>query len=198
MKSENKDLNGYDGDIGEVDLFGLNEFGEPEGMNPTWGAVIGAGLGTGTAIAVRALATPGGSFDYHKWAEGIGFLVGGATSGVMIAFPGTRAAGWSGLAASFLACGLRQIEVLFQTTEQVTGIGAPVIERLDGFGITVPEYVPQMYGVAGAQVSNGRPPVDLMGGAGALPHSSAQAVEVMGAPLSGLGAHFGATLFGGQ
>jgi len=201
-----------------VDLFGLDEFGNPTGMDQIWGAVIGGGLGTGTAIAVRALAgePAAGKFDWKKYSEGVGFLVGGAASGLMMAFEGTRAAGTAGLAVAFLTNGLRQLESLF--SEKSAGLGAATIERLNGvvmerlspgtrnvgLGIPSAQYVPEAYGtipgvygtpVAGTQISTGQPPVDLMAPQN-LPQSAYQ-VELMGGPaLSGLGMHYGATLFG--
>lgn len=243
MKSDTA-LGAYgDGDyteMGQVDLFGLDEFGQPVGMNPLWGAVIGGGIGTGTAIAVRALSAgygPGATtFDYHKWSEGIGFAVGAATSGLLMAFPGTRAAGWAGMAVTFMTNGLRQLEQMFTETatpaevikkleEKGVHLDAAVIEQLNGvtieslspgtrdvqgFGVADIEEVPEAYGtipgvygtemgvaVAGPQIATGTPPIDLMA-AGALPQSAYHVGLMNGPALSGLGAHYGATLFGGE
>lgn len=220
-------LGAYDydySDMGQVDLFGLNEFGMPEGMNPLWGAVIGGGIGTGTAIAVRALA---GKSDYGKWSEGIGFGVAAASSGLLMAFPGTRAAGWAGLAVAFMTNGLRQLEQMFTKGGGTAGWGAATIEPLNGvtieslspgtrdisgFGVAeideVPEAygtipgvygpeMPQLMGVAGPQLSAGAPPVDL-GQQENLPENSYHVALMNGPALHGLGAHYGATLFGGQ
>lgn len=201
--SDTKGLDGLDG-YGEVDLFGLDEFGQAVGIHPAWGAVIGGGLATGTSIAIRALEP--NNAGLNKWSEGIGFAVGAVASGVMIAFDYTKAAGWAGLASCFLSNGLRQLERLF-TEEKMEGYGYPaverlngaIVERLDGFGVAVPENVPPIVGaVAGPQLS-AAPPVDLMQ-PGALP-GSARGVNIMGAgapSLHGLGAHYGATLFGGS
>lgn len=200
--------------VGEVDLFGLDEFGQQVGMNSAWGALIGAGLGTGTAIAVRALAA---APTWKKYSEGVGFFVGAAASGLLMAFQGTRGAGWAALAATAATNGLRQLEVLFSPAA-LAGMGAAVIEPLNGvvieplngefgqFGVAEIEQVPRAYGtipgvygpmgVAGPQLSQ-TPPIDLMD-MGALPANSQQ-VALMGGPsLSGLGAYYGATLFGGQ
>jgi hypothetical protein len=213
------DIELMDADSGKVDLFGLDEFGSPNGMNPLWGAIIGGGLGTGTAIAVRALAgaPAAGKFDWKKYSEGIGFAVGAATSGLMIAFEGTRAAGWAGLAVAFMTNGLRQLESMFM--EKTAMFGAATIEPLNGvtteflspgtrdvgLGVADVQYVPEAYGtipgvygtpVAGTQMGTA-PPVDLMA-AHNLPANSYQ-VELMGGPaLSGLSAHYGATLFGSE
>lgn len=219
-------------DMGQVDLFGLNEFGMPEGMNPLWGAVIGGGIGTGTAIAVRALAgkAAAGKTDWSKYSEGIGFAVGGLSSGLMMAFPGTRAAGWAGLAVAFMTNGLRALEQMFTKTTAVSGWGAAVIEPLNGvtieslspgtrdvngFGVADIQEVPEAYGtipgvygpdasqmpqlmaVAGPQLSAGRPPVDTMQ-QNNLPQNSYHVSLMNGPNLSGLGASYGATLFGGE
>lgn len=233
-------LGAYDySDMGQVDLFGLNEFGMPDGMNPLWGAVIGGGIGTGTAIAVRALGGKPtvGKTDWGKWSEGIGFAVGGLSSGLMMAFPGTRAAGWAGLAVSFMTNGLRALEQMFTKTSaatkkgaHVSGWGAAVIEPLDGvtieslspgtrdlsgFGVADIQSVPEAYGtipgvygpdqsqmpqlmaVAGPQLSMGAPPVDT-NQQGNLPQNSYHVGLMNGPALSGLGASYGATLFGGE
>jgi hypothetical protein len=216
------ELGAYDIELMEadnkVDLFGLDEFGVPVGMNQLWGAVISGGLGTGTSIAVRALAKDAvaGAFDWKKYSEGIGFGVAAGASGLMMAFPGTRSAGWAGLAVAFMTNGLRQLEKMF---EKKTALGAAVVEPLNGvvmehlspgtrdvgLGVATSAYVPEAYGtipgvygtpVAGTQIGTA-PPIDLMA-AGNLPANSYQ-VQLMGGPqMSGLGAHYGATLFGGE
>lgn len=214
------DINLMEADSGSVDLFGLDEFGVPAGMNQLWGAVIGGGLGTGTAIAVRALAGEpvAGKFDWSKYSEGVGFAVAAGASGLMMAFPGTRAAGWAGMAVAFMTNGLRQLEKMF--VEKTEGaFGAATIEPLNGvvmeslspgtrdvgLGIPSASYVPEAYGtipgvygtpVAGTQIGQA-PPLDLMAPQN-LPANSYQ-VSLMGGPqMSGLGAHYGATLFGGE
>lgn len=199
------------GEIGNVDLFGLDDFGSPVGLNPAWGAAIVAGLSTSTSIAVRAFTSLP-----TRWSEGVGFAVGAVASAGMIAMEGTRNAGWAGLAAAFLSNGLRQLEVLLSSKPVVLGLPmvrnippgrdirgvmvSPVRNFAGGLGVTIPTNVPQMYGagVAGPQLGrqNGGPPVDLMQ-AGSLPASS-QHVQMMGGrQMSGLGQHYGATLFGG-
>jgi hypothetical protein len=214
------DLELMEADSGSVDLFGLDEFGVPAGMNQLWGAVIGGGLGTGTAIAVRALSGEpvAGKFDWKKYSEGVGFAVAAGASGLMMAFPGTRAAGWAGMAVAFMTNGLRQLEKMFVETTPAA-FGAATIEPLNGVvmeslspgsrdvGLGIPSagYVPEAYGtipgvygtpVAGTQIGNA-PPVDLMAPQN-LPANSYQ-VSLMGGPqMSGLGAHYGATLFGGE
>ena len=220
-------LGAYDySDMGQVDLFGLNEFGMPEGMNPLWGAVIGGGLGTGTAIAVRAMTDSTSS--YRKWSEGIGFAVGAATSGVMMMFPGTKAAGWAGLATAVMTNGLRQLEAVFTKSGDTKGIGAAVIEPLngvvieslspgtrdvDGFGVPNIQEVPEAYGtIPGVYGPDMNQMPQIMGVAGPqlsagvpvdvkqrnnLPANSYHVQLMNGPGVHGLGTHYGATLFGG-
>ena len=199
---------GYDGDVGQVDLFGLDEFGQNPGVDGLWGAAIGAGLSTGTSIALRALVK---NPTVRKWSEGIGFLVGGGVSGAMAAMEKTRYAGWTGLMTAFLSNGLRQVETLLfpddaaeamalaqKKLDKVMGLlSAEQKKMLEG---AMPELMAPVveYGapvVETAGYLGSAPPVNLMDnshlGAGAAD------VQLMGGPeISGLGAHFGATLFG--
>lgn len=101
------DADGFS-DVGEVDMFGLDEFGQPAGGDSMWGAVIGGGVGTGAAIIARAMTSPTSSF--HKYSELTGLLAGGLAGGVMMAFPGTRRMGWAALATAFVTNGMRQLE----------------------------------------------------------------------------------------
>jgi hypothetical protein len=101
------DTDGFS-DVGEVDMFGLDEFGEPAGGDSMWGAVIGGGVGTGAAIIARAMTAPTSSI--HKFSELAGLAAGAAAGGVMMAFPGTRRMGWAAMATAFVTNGLRQLE----------------------------------------------------------------------------------------
>lgn len=102
------DNNNTDLGLGNVDAFGLDEMGQPVGLNPVWGAVVGTGLGTATAIATRQFMS-----QYADKSELIGFGVAALASGAMIAFEGTRAAGWTSLASAVLNNGLRSVELMF-------------------------------------------------------------------------------------
>lgn len=202
---------GYEGDVGQVDLFGLDEFGQNPGVDGLWGAAIGAGLSTGTSIALRALTK---NPTVHKWSEGIGFLVGGGVSGAMAAMEKTRYAGWTGLMTAFLSNGLRQVETLLFPDDAAQMMAAmqkklaaamaklspedqKVINELKG---AMPELMAPVVEFAAPVIETAgylgsAPPVNLMDnshlGAGAAD------VQLMGGPeISGLGAHFGATLFG--
>lgn len=94
--------------LGGIDAFGLDEMGQPVGLNPVWGAVVGTGLGTIGAIATRQFAP---RLAAHS--ELIGLGLSALASGGMIFFEGTRAAGWTGLASAFLNNGLRQMELMY-------------------------------------------------------------------------------------
>jgi hypothetical protein len=96
------------GEVGQVDMFGLDEFGMPAGADSLWGAVVGGGLGTGTAIIVRRVTDPGSTL--YNYSEALGLLAGGIAGGVMMAFPGSRRMGWAAIAAAFVTNGLRQVE----------------------------------------------------------------------------------------
>ena len=101
------DADGFS-DVGEVDMFGLDEFGQPAGGDSMWGAVIGGGVGTGVAIIARKMSDPTKSI--HKFSELLGLAAGGLAGGVMMAFPGTRRMGWAAVATAFVTNGLRQLE----------------------------------------------------------------------------------------
>lgn len=97
----------YD-NMGEVDMFGLDEFGQPAGGDSMWGAVIGGGVGTGAAIIARAMTKP--TSKIHQYSELAGLLAGGIAGGIMMAFPGTRRMGWAAAATALVTNGLRQFE----------------------------------------------------------------------------------------
>lgn len=209
--SDDKSLGAYDGDmdggeIGELDLFGLDEFGNPAGSRELWGAVLGSAVSTGVAIAARAFGKDGGKIQKHS--ELIGLGAGVAASGAMMISPGTRAAGWTCLATALVGNGLRVMEQIFTKTPSaaaVEGWGAVTAEQINGnFGAVTAEQINGYNGydgvvaeqVAGAQFSD-TPPVDILS-EGSLPESS-QHVSIMGGPaMSGLGVHYGSTLFGGD
>lgn len=101
------DTDGFS-DVGEVDMFGLDEFGQPAGGDSMWGAVIGGGVGTGVAMIARKMTDP--TKSVHKFSELLGLAAGGIAGGVMMAFPGTRRMGWAAAATALVTNGLRQLE----------------------------------------------------------------------------------------
>jgi hypothetical protein len=96
--------------IGEVDLLGLDEFGQNPGLSPLYGALIGAGVANLTTIAVEQFADPG------QWvfdnSDAVGFGVGLAASAAMYALPSTRHAALASAAAVALSAGLRAVAKL--------------------------------------------------------------------------------------
>jgi hypothetical protein len=201
--------------LGEVDLFGLNDFGDPQGVRPYYGAAIGAAVGAGTAFAARALGSAGGWVARNS--ELTGLLAAAAVSAGMISFRGTRNAGWTSLVVAVLSNGIRALEQWVSgATIPVSGIGIVTPEYARalsgaGFGIVQPQYLqgglglpiatgqPPSYGtvpgVAGPGVDLGGPPVNLLGN----PSAGSQQVNLLGGPtISGLASMYGATLFGSR
>jgi hypothetical protein len=97
-------------DVGDVDMFGLDEFGGAT-REDMWGAVIGNGTATVASIAIRKLTKPYST--YSKYSEGIGALVGAAAGAIMYAFPKTKGMGMSAIANAVIGNGLRQLEQSF-------------------------------------------------------------------------------------
>lgn len=178
--SNNTDLG-----LGDVDAFGLDEMGQPVGLNPVWGAVVGTGLGTVGAIATRQFAP-----KLAKHSELVGFGLSALASGTMIFFEGTRAAGWTGLASAFLNNGLRQMEQMFfapSLTEAAAaaGVGAAVIDPAEVLGLTEinPAQVlgnTQLPTLVGASVGDASQHVQLVGGPALASHSGHWGATVMG------------------
>ena len=113
----NNTLGDADGlaDVGDVDMFGLDEFGGAT-REDMWGAVIGNGTATVASIAVRKLTKPHST--YSKYSEGIGALVGAAAGAIMYAFPKTKGMGMSAIANAVIGNGLRQLEQSFLAPSQ--------------------------------------------------------------------------------
>ena len=93
----------------EVDIFGLDEFGDPTGLGAIYGAMVGTGVGTVTSIAVRSWWP-----EKTSYSELIGLGAGLLAGGVMAAFPETRHAGWVAMASAVLNNGLRAAEIQFR------------------------------------------------------------------------------------
>lgn len=187
--------------LGNVDLLGLNSFGEPVGMNPLWGVTIGGGTSYATSMILSRM---GGKAAAR--ADLIGFLAGLATGGVMYSMKATRHASFGAFAGAFFAAGLKWLGgVLFGASTPVAGrgVGMPMINALNG-GLGLPMInalngqmglpamsntpIPQgtIPGVAGPQMSGGigAPPISLLG----------QRMAGGGPQVSGLSARYGATL----
>lgn len=165
MKHNNDNLG-----LGGVDAFGLDEMGQPVGLNPVWGAVVGTGLGTIGAIATRQFSP-----KLAKHSELVGFGLASVASGAMIAFEGTRAAGWTGLASAFLNNGLRHMEKMF-AEKSIEGSVVPnplqgvVIDPTEALGLVEinPTYAlgegNDMPTLVGANLASASDHVQLVGG----------------------------------
>lgn len=189
--------------MGKINLLGLNQFGNPTGMERVWGAAVGTGAGTIGAIAARRLGTAGGWASRNS--EVVGLLTGGVVSAAMIAMEGTRAAGWMGLVATVLNNGLRIVEqalfggvagVGWYTTETANPLlGMVQANQVNGLGYQVAAQQPHAYGtvpgVAGPMQDNGQPPVNLLGGQ----------INLLGQgspSIAGLSQMYGATVMGSR
>lgn len=178
--------------LGGIDAFGLDEMGQPVGLNPVWGAVVGTGLGTVGAIATRQFAP-----SMAKHSELVGFGLSALASGSMIMFEGTRAAGWTGLASAFLNNGLRQMELMFLApsataeTAALKGFGRAsyaremVIDPTEALGMieinrTEALGAGEMPTLVGSSLSAASQHVQLVGGPGLAQHSGHWGATVMG------------------
>lgn len=177
----------------DVNAFGLDGFGRAVGMSPLWGAVVGTGLGTVGAVAARQFAPA----SWMRWSEAIGFGLAAAASGAMIAFRGTRAAGWTGLASAFLNNGLRQLEIMLFAPKMslpTSGWGDVVIEptqALAGMGLV--DIEPEQ-ALAGQTADRDDMPMLV----GANLAAASDHVQLVGGPaLAQFAGHWGATVIPG-
>lgn len=182
----------------DVDAFGLDGFGRAVGMSPLWGAVVGTGVGTLGAVAARQFAP----ITWARWSEAIGFGMGALASGVMIAFKGTRAAGWTGLASAFLNNGLRQIELMLFMPKSAPAagwgrLGDVVIEptqALMGRGSLGLVDIEPEQALLGATHDTGEMPMLV----GANLAAASDHVQLVGGPaLAQFSGHWGATTIPG-
>lgn len=103
--------------MGEVNLLGLDQFGQNPGMSPITGALIGGGVANVTSLAIgnmnafQNMVGPNGmpvAQDRHFW----GFMAGLATTGILWLTGPDRArhASWGALVGAILAEGLPWLE----------------------------------------------------------------------------------------
>ena len=189
--------------LGEVDLLGLDAFGNNPGVDALYGTMIGGGI---SAIAEK-IAVKSGK-DGNFW----GFAAGTASAAALYFHWKTRHAALGALAGAFFASGF---DWLLGKLFGSTPTGLPTIERLNGLGLPQVEYlngglgatgifdvppsygtIPGVYGpsgIAGTQFGQA-PPIDLLG----EQSPQAQQLQLMGGPtVSGLANAYGATLLGG-
>lgn len=189
-----KDLDKGQGEFGDANAFGLNEFGQAGDLNPMWGAVAGTGLGTLGAIGVRQFT------KWGRWSEWIGFGLGAVASGALM-LTGSREAGWTGLASSFLNNGVRALEYEFfmpraAANGQMAGhFGDVVIEPTQalqgGLGIATVEPSQALLGAAQYNPDPSQPEL-----VGATLQQASDHVQLVGGPaLAAHAGHWGATHF---
>lgn len=195
-------LNGTDG-LGasdDVDMFGLNEFGE---VADVVGAAVGSAAQTLGAIAVRKLVP-----SMRKHSEMIGGLVGMAAGGAMMLRATTRQAGKAAMIVAGVSGGLRVLEQLVFADsapklegveiEKIPTLGGvvfenmPVLQGNSGLGLTTMQQTPTLSGAMPTLVGANMPQL-----VGTSFGERAQQVEMNGGPqISGLSSFYGATLFG--
>lgn len=208
--------------MGEVDLLGLDAFGNNPGMDALHGTLIGGGI----SYVVDKIATKSGK-DGNVWGFGAGILA----SAALYWHWKTRHAALGALAGAFLASGADWLlGKLFGTKEGTAGhLGLVQPVALNGLGLVQPVDSPPVYGannlglvdvnnvpyaygvannayaappmaglagpgIAGPQLGQA-PPVDLLG----EPTAQSQQLQLLGGPaVSGLASAYGATLLGGN
>lgn len=187
--------------LGEINLLGLNEFGQNPGLSPLYGTLIGGGVAS-LASMVTARTAKAASRDTY------GFLAGLAAAGAMYAMPKTRHAALGAALGAVLASGLKWLEGMatggmgMAQINYLNGLGLPEVSYLNGLGIaTISDQaqsvgtIPGVAGMsfAGTQIGEGAP-LNLLGAATA----QSEKVSLMGGPaVHGLSASYGATLLGG-
>ena len=193
--------------LGEVNLLGLNAFGQNPGLDEKWGILVGGGTAALASIVVSRTSKAANR-------EAFGLLAGLGVSGALYAMKSTRHAALWSAAGAILGSGIAWLEkIMFgksalgiPSLNFLNGLGVPTINYLnggmDGLGLPqiwdVPESQGTIPGVAGPSFAGTRfgdsNPIDLLGAA--TPQS--EKIALMGGPsVHGLSAAYGATLLGG-
>lgn len=183
-----------------IDLFGLDEFGQPVGGLSVYGGLIGGVTQTAAAMVFRRVTT---NTTMNKFSEGLGGVVG-AIAGAAMWFAGDdyRAAGVSAGLTALVTGALRQAEVsLMPVAGASAGWGmvsvdpqymVPGSSGMSGYGLGLATIEPS----ASLRGLQGPPQLVGAGSYGLGDNPGASQVQLQGGPaISGLGAHFGATLF---
>jgi hypothetical protein len=195
-------LGAYNSDeYGSVDLFGLDEFGQPTGPYPAFGAGLGAGIQAGGALIARRMGK-------DKYAEAIGAGVGVAASMAMLLVPKMRTMAWTAFGAALGGGLVRQLENSLVTKEKekaAAGENATAAEKngeQKGMGLveiepTATLGLPTVEPTQALGDGMGMPPQLVGAGDYGLSQNPAAAqATLVGPGVSGLGAHFGSTIFG--
>lgn len=173
-------------------------------MNPLWGAAIGTGAGTLTAVGIRQLVNPLTHPKLYGWSEGIGF-VAGALPGAAMMFLGKgkyKDAGLTAIVSALVCNGVRQAEMFLMASKAQKAVAALPGANEGGMGGTVLEPATVL---AGTELS---PATALLGGysegqhgnfpqlVGANLDSANAHIQGMGGPaLSAYASHWGSTHF---
>ncbi len=137
--------------MGDVNLLGLDDFGQNPGLSPITGALIGGGVAGGTSILLGHMAggTKAANREFYGFAAGIA-----AAAALWLSGPSrARHASWGAAVGAFLAEGLPWLEkkllgtvqlpaataqtatAVAQTASGTAGFGVPRIHALNGLGI---------------------------------------------------------------
>ena len=163
MKTKQDDLAGADlGKYDDVDIFGLDEFGEATGLPAIYGAAIGSGVGTIAAIAVRSLNS---TQKLSGYSELIGLGAGVAAGAAMVFWPGQhlRHAGWVAIASATLNNGLRAAEAYFKGLMGLSGAMIENVPRAAGLSGGLGLIQAEPLGSSGRQAMlMGAPPMNML------------------------------------
>ncbi len=194
-RDEQHDNDDLSGGLNGVDFFGLDRTGSPDG-NPMWGAMIGTGLGTVTAIGVaRYVKNPKVAKHAELFGLGASVLSGGA-----LWLMGMRSSGVTAAVAGLLNNGLRALEkVLFKDAAMMGNLRGVVIEPTQalaghnyGGGMGMVDITPtqalagpvadysQMPQLVGANLRDAADHIQLVGGPQLAQHSGAWGATVIG------------------
>ncbi len=212
----NEDISGGTqlGDYDDVDLFGLDAYMDGKAINPNWGILASAGVGSLTAVGVQQMTS---NPKLQKASELIGFGAATLVAVPMVVFKKTRAAGWAGLFSALANHGPRILATYLSESEKaaVAARSAAVLARKAG---AVPATTSGMRGV---EIQEVPALVNAMNGAGLgltmpeatqalgnAPHpelpqlvgthlgQAQQQVTLLGGPtLASIAGHYGSTHF---
>lgn len=209
--------------LGKVDLLGLNNFGNPVGLSPIWGALIGGGVAGITSMAVGHTAT--GKTQQNRDVIGLG--MGLVVAGGMYAMKSTRHAALGAAIGAGLAAGLSWLERVLlgtvalptataavasqvaaqagtsgmgiATTRALNGLGIATTRALNGLGIsTAAQRTPPVGtipGVAGPRLTSGQGGQPPVNLMGPATPASRQVHLMGGPPIHGIAGAYGATHF---
>lgn len=135
----------------DVDLFGFNGLGEPDGFSAIYGAMIGAGVATAAEIGTSQFWP---SQEVKGNAELVGLGAGLLVAAGMIAHPYTRHAGWTAGAVTLISNGLRAVRKKYGGMAGMGMVRAGLVPPTAGFGQVGVRPVPP---TAGLGMVQGRP-----------------------------------------